>query len=104
MFFFGISKGIMECQHASGYFFLKDFSGEGAESFVLRYYTSGQPSHKKPDNQCERQKKSDNDRRTGSAKRRFHRFLSKERFLLSYWKKRDCMLNLVSGVKKARLI
>ena len=92
------------CQHASGYFFLKDFSGEGAESFVLRYYTSGQPSHKKPDNQCERQKKCDNDRRTGSAKRRFHRFLSKERFLLSYWKKRDCMLNLVSGVKKARLI
>ena len=83
----------MKCQHTSGNLFLKDFIGQGSECIVIRNYMAGDPSHKKSDEQDKTQKKCDHEWRTGSAKRKFHRGLLKERFLLSYWKTQDCMLN-----------
>ena len=93
MFLFRIGKRVMEGQHTSGNLFLKDVIGQGSECIVIRDYMAGEPAHKKSGEQDKTQKKCNHERRTGSAKRKFHRGLSKERFLLSYWKTQDCMLN-----------
>ena len=94
LLFFRISNRIVEIQHISGYFFTEKPVCVSLKGTVSRASAGIQMSENRSDQKHHAQ--SADDQKTGriSAKRYMHKNLGERCFLLFYWKKRDCMLNL----------